>query len=134
MEEIKNIDIELTRLKDRMENYIPEPDNPEVIKIFCNLLDKKELEICGKKLKPSFVLQNCEPKYFEEKLIDFRRIMEEETLLQISEYREIVNEYKKIKKKKIDFFKKIYSHKQNNQLKVFNADDFKKIVGSHFTN
>lgn len=128
MEEIKNIDLELVRLEDRMENYIPEPDNPEVIKIFCDLLDKKEIEISGKKLKPSVVLKKCEPVYFEEKLIDFRRIMEEDTLLQISEYREIVSEYKNLKKKKIDFFKKLYSHKQNNRFKVFNMEDFKKIA------
>lgn len=125
--EIEEIDIELTRLEDRMENYIPEPDNPEVHKIFCNLLDKKELEICGKKLKPSFVLQNCEPEYFEFKLLDFRRIMEEETLLQISEYREIVNKYKQLQEKS-KVLKTKYAQKQIGRYNILNADDFKKIA------
>ena len=125
--EIEEIDIELTRLEDRMENYIPEPDNPEVYKIFCNLLDKNKLEVSGTILSPSIVLQKCAPEYFEEKLIDFRRILEEDTLLQISEYREIVSEYKKLKEKS-ETLKKKYAKKQIDRYNILNADDFKKIA------
>ena len=129
MQEIIKVDVELARLEDRMENYIPEPDNPEVIKIFCDLVDheKNGFEIYGVKLLPSDILQKCAPESFEEKLIDFRRIMEEDTLMQISEYREIVSQYKKLKEKS-ETLKKNYSQKQIDRYKAFSAEDYKRIA------